>query len=235
MRTILGIILLIATFSFTVSAQSEADLGQHFEGKQIKLRIDMPASKAGVDIYPERAQSLNYTDYSSRLKEHGASIQRGDTVTIANVKVDYEDDQIDVVFADHTRFVIHYTRLAQWMLTPATVVSALNRYVEFNETEKRLARLEPSTRVAAGYLRRGVIHLGPKSTFLKEGLSTDDVVKVLGQPSATSEAMKDGKTVSIYEFERGEGRVLIAEFVGNLLVGSRTELRSNGSVAILNR
>ncbi|PYS71056.1 MAG: hypothetical protein DMF69_11625 [Acidobacteria bacterium] len=61
-------------------------------------------------------------------------------------------------------------------------------------------------------------------------MQTEEVVKLLGEPLSISEHTTDGKIVSTYVFERSEDRVLIAEFVSNLLVGSRTEHRANVSV-----
>ena len=233
MRRILAVIVIIGSFALSVSAQSETDLKKYFEGKQVILRIEMPATTGGVNVYPERAQSLNYEEYNERLKEHGAAMQRGDKATITKLRV--KDRHIEILFADNSRFNIHFSRVESWMLTPATVVDALNRYVEFTEADKNSARLQQSSVVAAGYVRQGVVHVGPKTTYLKEGLSTEEVVRLLGAPATISESNKDGKIVSIYQFERGQGRVLIAEFVSNVLVGSRTEVRANGAVAVVNR
>ena len=58
-------------------------------------------------------------------------------------------------------------------------------------------------------------------------------MKLLGEPLTVSERTESGKTVSTYEFQRGEGRVVIAEFVGNELVRSRTEMRATRAVAVL--
>jgi hypothetical protein len=106
------------------------------------------------------------------------------------------------------------------------LIDALNRYVEFTDSDKSSAQLKPSTDFATGYVRNGVVHLGPRTTYLKEGLKTREVVKLLGEPSAVSQRMEAGRAVSTYEFQRGEGRVLIAEFVGDALVSSRTETRA---------
>jgi hypothetical protein len=40
-----------------------------------------------------------------------------------------------------------------------------------------------------------------------------------------SERTENDVVIATYEFERGEGRVLIAEFEGGLLVRSRVEMR----------
>ena len=72
--------------------------------------------------------------------------------------------------------------------------------------------------------KTGVVRVGPSTTYLKEGLSTEQVVRLLGTPSAISERTEKDLKVTTYEFPRGEGRVLIAEFVSDALVKSRIEL-----------
>jgi len=82
-------ILAIAMFAVasTVWAQSEADLRSYFEGKNVLVKLDMPANKAGIDVFPELTPSLNYADYASRLKRYGISLQRNDVVTVTKIKV----------------------------------------------------------------------------------------------------------------------------------------------------
>ena len=91
-----------------------------------------------------------------------------------------------------------------------------------------------SSEQAAGFVRNRVVHLGPRTTYLKQGLSTEQVRKLLGEPSSVVERSEGGKIISTYEFPRGDGRVLIAEFVGDALVDSRTETRSAAALASLN-
>jgi len=80
----------------------------------------------------------------------------------------------------------------------------------------------------------GVVQVGPRTTYLKEGLRKDEVVRLLGQPTATSERRENDVVVTVYEFQRGEHRVLVAEFVGDLLIGSRTETRDEQVVHVDN-
>jgi len=86
----------------------------------------------------------------------------------------------------------------------------------------------PATKDGVRYVvtvsrKPGVVQLGPRTTYLKEGLSTEEVLRVMGKPAAVSERNEKGSVVTSYEFRRGDGRVLIAEFIGNALVRSRTE------------
>lgn len=76
----------------------------------------------------------------------------------------------------------------------------------------------------------GVVRVGPRTTYIKEGLSSEEVVRLLGKPASISERSENGVTVTTYEFQRGEGRILIAEFVKGLLVRSHTEVRDEHTV-----
>jgi hypothetical protein len=74
--------------------------------------------------------------------------------------------------------------------------------------------------------RAGVVRVGPVTTYLKEGLTTEEVLRLLGEPSMISEHNTNGSSVKTYEFQRGDNRILIAEFINDSLVRSRTETRA---------
>ena len=79
--------------------------------------------------------------------------------------------------------------------------------------------------VAGDFKKPRVIRVGPPTTYLKEGLRTEEVLRLLGKPVATSERVEQGLVVTTYEFLRGGGRVLVADFVSDALVRSRIETR----------
>jgi hypothetical protein len=68
-------------------AQSEAELKHHFEGKRVTLKIAMPGTEEGVDIYPGTGQPLDYPRYADRLKDHGTAIRAGDDAMITKIRV----------------------------------------------------------------------------------------------------------------------------------------------------
>ena len=70
-----------------LAAQSEADLRQHFEGKRVTLKIAMPGTESGVDIYPGTDRPLDYPRYASRLKDSGTAIRAGDDAMITKIRV----------------------------------------------------------------------------------------------------------------------------------------------------
>ena len=74
--------------------------------------------------------------------------------------------------------------------------------------------------------RPAVIRVGPSTTYLKAGLTTAEVVRLLGQPIAVIERSDNNVTVVTYEFARSDHRVLVADFVNDALTTSRTESRN---------
>jgi hypothetical protein len=78
-------ILLIA--GTCVQAQTTNNLSQFFEGKQVTVKIDMPGSQQGIDLYPQRGNTLDAKSYGKRMKQFPVSIRSGDTVMVTTVKV----------------------------------------------------------------------------------------------------------------------------------------------------
>jgi len=70
-----------------VMAQSEQKLQQYFEGKSVTVKMEMPGSDDGVDVYPGNTQPINFPDHAQRLKKYGTAYKRGDAALITKVKV----------------------------------------------------------------------------------------------------------------------------------------------------
>ncbi len=66
--------------------QSESALKQFFEGRIVVVKIDMPASHDGVNVYPKRAVSIDSREYISELKKYGTAFPRGRKVRITLIK-----------------------------------------------------------------------------------------------------------------------------------------------------
>ena len=73
--------------------------------------------------------------------------------------------------------------------------------------------------------KTGVVRVGPRTTYLKDGLSIDEVIRLLGKPLSITERTEQNVSLKIYVFQRGEDQVLIAEFENGLLARSCSELR----------
>ena len=86
MRATLALLALIATAQPAL-AQSEDRLRAFFEGKTIRLRIEMPGTEDGVDVYPGTAHPIDFPKHATRLKRAGTALRRGDEVLVTKVKV----------------------------------------------------------------------------------------------------------------------------------------------------
>ena len=83
-------IILCAGLLFAASplvGQNESILKQFFEGKKVVAKIDMPATKEGVDVYPLRNQSINFSKYGDRLKRYGIAVFTDEKIMITKIKI----------------------------------------------------------------------------------------------------------------------------------------------------
>lgn len=96
MRTLLYSAAVLVFTAFPAAAQDEAALKTFFEGKRVMLKMDMPATAAGVDVYPARERPIDFKKYGDRTKSAGVSLREGDTaiVTLIKVKKDLIEFQI---------------------------------------------------------------------------------------------------------------------------------------------
>jgi hypothetical protein len=79
--------LVIAASAFPCAAQTQADLKDYFEGKEVVVKIDMPGDKSGVDIRLDEPRPIDYSELGKRIKRYGVSIRRGDRAMVTLVKV----------------------------------------------------------------------------------------------------------------------------------------------------
>jgi hypothetical protein len=86
-RRLLSITALVLLAATSLHAQSEVALREYFEGKSVTMKLAMPGTEDGVDIYPTVNPPLNYPKYAGRLKEHGTSIHPGESVMVTKIKV----------------------------------------------------------------------------------------------------------------------------------------------------
>ena len=90
MKFIWKVLLIIAgtaIFAVTISTQTEAELKNYFEGRKVEVKLDMPASRGGVNVYPERNQILDFGHYRELLKKYGIGIRDGERIMITKIKV----------------------------------------------------------------------------------------------------------------------------------------------------
>jgi hypothetical protein len=96
------------------AAQNPDSLAVFFEGKQVVVKMDMPGTQKGVEIYPDRPQPLDAKSYGDRLKEFGVSLQNGDTTMVTKVKVNKDNIEFQLggggfgTAGDNTDTSVHF-------------------------------------------------------------------------------------------------------------------------------
>lgn len=79
-------IVILSLFS-SIFGQSESELRDYFEGRKVEVKIDMPASRGGVNVYPERRRALDLGHYRDLIKKYGTGVRDGDRIMITKIKV----------------------------------------------------------------------------------------------------------------------------------------------------
>lgn len=92
---LLTLMLLLCISSQTAHAQSEAVLRAALEGRMLTVKIDMPGTSKGIDVFPEEAMPVDWRDVAQRLKDNGTSLRIGQSSMITKVVVK-KDSHIEV-------------------------------------------------------------------------------------------------------------------------------------------
>lgn len=87
MRHLIIALVALATVSDSALAQNEAALRAAFEGKTLTVKIDMPATSKGIDVYPEASMPVNWREMAVRMKDHGTALRSGQSIMITKVVV----------------------------------------------------------------------------------------------------------------------------------------------------
>lgn len=80
-------LLFLSCLATLVCAQNEAALQRYFEGKQVRVKIDMPGTHDGIDLYWKKDPPVDFKSYSQRLKKFGVALRDGDTVRVTTVRL----------------------------------------------------------------------------------------------------------------------------------------------------
>lgn len=115
----LGIAVCCAVMFTSVSAPAQnADaLSPFFEGKQVVVKMDMPGTQKGADIYPDRTPPLDAKSYGDRMKQFGVSLRSGDSVMVTKVKVNKDNVEFQLggggfgTAMDNSDTSVHFTPL----------------------------------------------------------------------------------------------------------------------------
>ena len=85
--------MLVASLPGSAPAQTEAELRLFFEGRRVVVRLDMPGTSQGVDVYPDLEQPVDFSRYADRIKRYGIAYRAGETALITRIRL--KDDHIE--------------------------------------------------------------------------------------------------------------------------------------------
>lgn len=80
---IFGGLLMAASPAF---GQSEQVLREAFEGRTVKVKIDMPATSTGIDVRPGEKPPVDFARLGELMKRQGTSLHTGESVIVTRVK-----------------------------------------------------------------------------------------------------------------------------------------------------
>ena len=80
-------LLLTTLFVTSLGAQDEGTLKRFFESKQVRVKLDLPGTDDGVDLYPQREPVLDAGKYGQRRARHQIALRQGDLAMVTRVHV----------------------------------------------------------------------------------------------------------------------------------------------------
>lgn len=86
-RTPLAFLALVSLGAHPLRAQSEEALRAAFEGKIVTVKLDMPATSRGVEVFPQQTMPVNFREVADRIKDNGVALKMGQQVMITKVVV----------------------------------------------------------------------------------------------------------------------------------------------------
>lgn len=87
MRPVILSTLCLLALVPALAAQNEAALRAGLEGKSVTIKVDMPATAQGIDVYPEDGMPVDWRRVADRIKENGTSVRTGQSIMITKVAV----------------------------------------------------------------------------------------------------------------------------------------------------
>lgn len=87
MRPVVLSAFLLLALAPAVAAQNEAALRAGLEGKSVTVKVDMPATAQGIDVYPEDGMPVDWRRVADRIKENGTAVRTGQAIMITKVAV----------------------------------------------------------------------------------------------------------------------------------------------------
>jgi len=115
LATVVFALLSVSAFGTRADAQSEGTLRAALEGRMVSVKIDMPGTAKGVDVFPMESAPVDWREVARRIKDNGTALRIGQISTIT--KVVLKNDHVEVqlggggygTFGDNTGNAVSYS------------------------------------------------------------------------------------------------------------------------------
>ena len=212
----LGLLWLLT--SLGAQAQTEAALKAFFEGKKVLLKLDLPTGKDGVDVYPKAKPMVDFKRYSTRLRQNGPALRRGDsaTVTLVGVKEKTIEFQLSMGYGIFPQGPTLGTALLHIWYPDKSLKSAVPAPEDLLQVLSEVIDFGRGTQVSPTG--------SDLSARLKKGMTQGQVLDLLGAPRQSREHMEGDMKVVTHTFVSAQESIEV-DFVKNLVVNYRIRAR----------
>jgi len=231
----LGVLCLLTAVS--ASAQSEAALKASLEGKKATLKLDMPAGKEGLAVYPKAQPMVDRKRYALHLRQNGPSLRKGEPVTISAVHIDAKSIEVQLtggrygILSDDIRATPHSIDIPKESHTPPSRslgIAQINLWYQDKSLKTTVPAPGEIERVLSEYLEFGRNYSGTQisttlsatAAKLKKGMTEGEVVHLFGAPRRSQEHMEDGVKIVTNTFYSAQ-QTIDVDFVKNTVVNFR--------------
>lgn len=198
-----------------LDAQTESALQAFFEGKKVVARLDIPAGKEGLELFPKSQPALDSRRYSSSLSHRGPAILKGDVASIETVRVTGRQIELQILGRAYGTGVVRliYPEAVSKTGIPAAqeLATILSECLDFEGMPPRTGSSGSAAPSAA-------------ASLLKKGMTEGEVVHLLGAPGQSREHLEGDRNVVTNTFFSASERIEV-DFVRNLVIAFRVRPR----------
>jgi hypothetical protein len=87
MRRTLAIVGILLSGSRVAAGQTEDQLKRAFEGRTVLVKLDMPGTDDGIDVYPGTSRPVDFPALAGRLKRYGTAVRRGQEIMVTKIRI----------------------------------------------------------------------------------------------------------------------------------------------------
>jgi hypothetical protein len=135
--------VLLLSLGTPAVAQDEEALRSFFEGRRVRVTIDLPGTSDGVDVHADASRAIDFREHGQRLKQYGTAIRAGETATVTLVKVKKDLIEFQLggggfgTFGDDTSTAVYIPHVE-----PSRRERELDRLIKDEDDKRRRRRLE---------------------------------------------------------------------------------------------